>query len=128
MSVWGWVLLAAVSVVLLIACGNVANLFLIRSEGRQQELALRAALGASRGRLARVLLAESLLLSLAGGTLGVAFASAVLVLLRQLAPADLPRVDEIAIDRPVLLFTLAVSILSGTLFGLSGSHSLAPAP
>ena len=113
-----WVLLAAVGVVLLIACGNVANLFLIRAEARQQELAVRAALGASRGRLARVLLCESILLSLAGGALGVMFASVVITLLRGLAPADLPRLDEIAIDRPVLLFTLGVSILSGILFGL----------
>ena len=114
-----WILLAAVSVVLLIACGNVANLFLIRAEGRQQELGVRAALGASRGRLARVLLSESILLSLAGGALGVVLARAVIVLLRQLAPADLPRVDEIAIDSPVLLFTLGVSVLSGVLFGLA---------
>ena len=114
-----WILLAAVSVVLLIACGNVANLFLIRAEARQQELAIRAALGASRARLTRVLLSESLLLSLAGGALGIVLARAVIVLLRQLAPADLPRVEEIAIDRPVLLFTLGVSVVSGILFGLA---------
>ena len=114
-----WVLLAAVSVVLLIACGNVANLFLIRAEARQQELAIRAALGASRGRLARVLLSESILLSLAGGALGIVLARAVIVLLQQLAPAELPRVDEIALDPPVLLFTLGVSVLSGILFGLA---------
>ena len=114
-----WILLAAVGMVLLIACGNVANLFLIRAEGRQQELAIRAALGASRARLARVLLAESLLLSLAGGALGVALAHAVIVLLRYLAPAELPRVDDIALDPPVLLFTLGVSLLSGVLFGLA---------
>ena len=114
-----WILLAAVSVVLLIACGNVANLFLIRAEARQQELAIRAALGASRGRLARVLLSESILLSLAGGALGVVLARAVILLLRHLAPAELPRIDEIAIDPPVLLFTLGLSVLSGILFGLA---------
>lgn len=114
-----WILLAAVSVVLLIACVNVANLFLIRAEARQQELAIRAALGASRARLARVLLSESILLSLAGGALGILLARAVIVLLRHLAPAELPRIDEIAINPPVLLFTLAISVLSGILFGLA---------
>ena len=114
-----WILLAAVSVVLLIACGNVANLFLIRAEARQQELAIRAALGASRGRLARVLLSESIFLSLVGGAVGILLASAVIGVLRRLAPAELPRIDEIALDPPVLLFTLGVSLLSGVLFGLA---------
>jgi putative ABC transport system permease protein len=113
-----WILLAAVGAVLLIACGNVANLFLIRAEGRQRELAMRAALGASRGRLARVLLSESLLLALAGGTLGLALAAVALGMLRSVAPAELPRVDEIGIDLTVLLFTMLISVLSGTLFGL----------
>ena len=113
-----WILLAAVGVVLLIACGNVANLFLIRAEGRQRELAMRAALGASRGRLARVLLSESVLLALAGGAVGLALAQAALGVLRRVAPAELPRVDEIGIDLTVLLFTILISVLSGTLFGL----------
>ena len=113
-----WILMAAVGVVLLIACGNVANLFLIRAEARQQELAMRAALGASRGRIARVLLTESVLLALAGGALGVAFAQAAIGLLQRIAPARLPRVDDIGIDLTVLLFTLAISVLSGVLFGL----------
>ena len=106
-----WILMAAVGVVLLIACGNVANLFLIRAEARQQELAMRAALGASRGRIARVLLTESVLLAMVGGALGVAFAQAAIGLLQQIAPVRLPRVDDIGIDLTVLLFTLAISVL-----------------
>jgi predicted permease len=112
-----WILLAAVGVVLLIACANVANLFLIRAEGRQQELALRAALGASRGRLARVLMSESVLLALAGGALGLGLAQATIGLLRRIAPTELPRLDEIAVDQTVLLFTVSISIVSGALFG-----------
>ncbi len=113
-----WMLMAAVSVVLLIACGNVANLFLIRAESRQQELATRAALGASRARLARVLLSESILLALGGGAVGVVLAQAALVLLRAIAPANLPRIDEIDLNGTVLLFALVACLLSGTLFGL----------
>jgi putative ABC transport system permease protein len=113
-----WILLAAVGVVLLIACGNVANLFLIRADGRQQELAIRAALGASRGRLARVLLSESILLAIVGGALGLVLAEAALGVLRRLAPAELPRVEEIGIDPTVLLLTLFISVLSGVVFGL----------
>jgi predicted permease len=113
-----WILLAAVGVVLLIACGNVANLFLVRAEGRHHELAMRAALGASRGRLTRALLSESVVLGLAGGAVGVALAQAATGLLRTIAPAELPRVDDIGIDVTVLLFTVSVSVLSGVLFGL----------
>ena len=113
-----WVLLGAVGLVLLIACANVANLFLVRAEGRQQELAMRAALGASPGRIAGELLSEAVLLGLAAGVLGLAFTQAAIGLLRWMAPAKLPRVDEIAVDPTVLLFTLAISLLSGVLFGL----------
>jgi len=113
-----WILLAAVGVVLLIACGNVANLFLIRVEARQQELAMRTALGASRGRIARVLLSESALLAIGGGALGLVLAHAALGVLRRIAPADLPRVEEIGIDPTVLLFALSISVFSGALFGL----------
>ena len=113
-----WILLAAVGIVLLIACANVANLFLVRAEGRQQELAMRAALGASRGRIARELLSETVLLGLAGGALGLAFTQAAIGLLLRMAPARLPRVDEIGIDPMVLLFTLAISLMAGLLFGL----------
>jgi predicted permease len=112
-----WILLAAVAVVLLIACGNVANLFLVRAEGRHQELAVRAALGASRGRIARALLSESVVLALAGGVLAVLLAQAAIGLLRTIAPAELPRVDDISIDWRVLLFTLFVSVVSGALCG-----------
>jgi putative ABC transport system permease protein len=112
-----WILLAAVGVVLLIACGNVANLFLVRAEGRHQELAVRAALGASRGRIARALLSESVVLALAGGLLGVWLAQAAIALLRTIAPAELPRVDDIGIDGTVLLFTVSVSVMSGALCG-----------
>jgi predicted permease len=113
-----WILLAAVSVVLLIACANVANLFLVRAEGRHQELAMRAALGASRGRIARELLSETILLGLAGGALALVLTEGAIVLLRHMAPERLPRVDEIGLDPAVLLFTLAISILTGILFGL----------
>ena len=113
-----WILLAAVGVVLLIACGNVANLYLVRAEGRQQEFAMRVALGASRGRIARALLSESVVLAVAGGAVGVALTYAATGLLRTIAPAELPRVDDIGIDGTVLLFTLSVSVLSGLLFGL----------
>ena len=113
-----WILLATVAVVLLIACGNVANLFLVRAEGRHQELAVRAALGASRGRIARALLSESVVLALAGGLLGVWLAQAAIALLRTIAPAELPRVDDIGIDWIVLLFTVSVSVLSGALCGV----------
>ncbi|MGH9162505.1 MAG: ABC transporter permease, partial [Vicinamibacteraceae bacterium] len=113
-----WNLLATVGIVLLIACANVANLFLVRAEGRQQELAVRAALGASRTRIARELLAESLMLGLAGGAVGLLLARVGIAVLKRLAPAELPRVDEIALDPIVLVFTLGISIVTGLLFGL----------
>jgi predicted permease len=113
-----WILLAAVGVVLLIACGNVANLFLVRAEGRHQEFALRAALGANPSRIARALLSESVVLALAGGAVGVGLAQAATELLRRIAPIELPRLNDIDIDAPVLLFTVGVSVVSGILFGL----------
>ena len=113
-----WILLAAVGIVLLIACANVANLFLVRGEGRQQELAMRAALGASPGRIARELLSETVLLGLVAGASALVLTQATIVLLRTFAPERLPRVDEIAIDPAVLLVTVAISLLSGLLFGL----------
>jgi predicted permease len=113
-----WILLGTVTLVFLIACANVANLFLVQSEGRQQELAVRSALGAGRGRIARQLLSESLVLGLAGGVVGLFLANAGTSLLRRIAPAELPRVDEIAIDPSVLLFTLAISLVAGICCGL----------
>ena len=112
-----WVLMATIGMVLLIACANVANLLLVRAEGRQQELAIRAALGASRSQIAGELLFESLLLGLAGGALGLAVAYAAIRALIAMAPTGLPRLNEIGIDAPVLLFTFAVSLLAGLLFG-----------
>lgn len=113
-----WVLMATVGIVLLIACANVANLLLVRAEGRQQELAIRAALGAGWPQIARELLFESVTLGAIGGALGLGLAYAALRLLIVLSPANLPRLDEISIDGGVLLFTLAISILAGVLFGL----------
>jgi predicted permease len=113
-----WVLMGGIGLVLLIACANVASLLLVRVEGRQQELAIRAALGGSRGRIAGSLLLESLLLAVIGGALGLLFAYGGLRVLIGLAPSDLPRLDEIGIDGLVLLFTLGITIVAGLLFGL----------
>ena len=113
-----WILLGTVGMVLLIACANVANLCLVRAEGRQTEFAVRTALGASRTQIARSLLSESVALGLIGGALGVGVAQAGLNLLVWLAPDGLPRLHEIAIDGTVLLFTLAISLVAGLLFGI----------
>jgi predicted permease len=112
-----WVLMATIGMVLLIACANVANLLLVRADARQQELAIRAALGAGTGRLARELLLESVVLGLLGGVVGIGLAFGALRLLVALAPGNLPRMDDIAIDLPVLAFTLVLSVVSGLLFG-----------
>ena len=113
-----WVLMGSIGVVLLIACANVANLLLVRAEGRQQELAVRAALGASWGRLAGTLLMESVLLALLGGVAGLFLAYGALRLLLSTAADFLPRIENIAIDPTAMLFTLAISVLAGLLFGL----------
>ncbi|MGB6482209.1 MAG: ABC transporter permease [Candidatus Acidiferrales bacterium] len=112
-----WVLMGSLGMVLLIACANVANLFLVRTEGRQQELAIRAALGASRGRIAGELLFESVVIGLMGSALGLGLAYAAVRFLVALAPSGLPRIGDIGIDLPVLLFTLAVALVTSLLFG-----------
>src|SRR5437016_13963251 len=112
-----WVLMGSIGMVLLIACANVANLLLVRVEGRRQELAVRAALGATRARIAADLLLESVLLGLLGSTVGLGLAYAALRVLAAMAPAGLPRVREIGIDGRVLLFTLLISLLASILFG-----------
>jgi predicted permease len=110
-----WVLMGSIGMVLLIACANVANLLLVRVEGRRQELALRAALGAGWARIAGELMLESVMLGLLGGALGLGLAYATLRILRAMAPSGLPRIREIGIDGPVLLFTLAAALLASLL-------------
>jgi putative ABC transport system permease protein len=114
-----WLLSGAVSFVLLIACSNVANLLLARTAARRKEFAIRQSLGASRFRVLRQLLTESTLLSLAGGTVGFLAASWAMNSLLALSPSDIPRKDGIRLDLGVLVFTLAVSILTGLCFGLA---------
>lgn len=113
-----WVMLGAVAFVLLIGCANLANLQLAGATRRGRELAIRSAIGAGRGRLIRQLLTESVVLALAGGALGVALSLGGIRLLVSLAPADVPRIDQIGLSAPVLGFALAVSIASALVFGL----------
>jgi len=113
-----WVVMGTVGLVLLIACANVANLFLVRTDARRQELAIRAALGAGRRRIIVEMLVECLTLGVLGGTLGVALAYAALRVLVTTGPDTLPRLHEIRIDPSVLAFAFGVSLLSGLLFGL----------
>ena len=114
-----WILLGAVLAVLLIACANVANLLLARAAARQRELAVRLALGASRGRLVRQTLTESLLLAATGGAAGCLLAGALLRIFVAIAPQGIPRLQQAAIDLRVLLFTLAASLACGIVFGLA---------
>jgi putative ABC transport system permease protein len=108
----------AVGLLLLIACGNVANLLLARSTARQREFAVRGALGATRGRIIRQTLTESIVLALAGGGLGIFGAIWLVRLLRAIGPSSLPRLGEIQINTTVLLFTAGISLLTGLIFGL----------
>jgi putative ABC transport system permease protein len=113
-----WILLGTVGFVLLIACANVANLFLVRAEGRQRELALRTALGASRGDLVQYFLTEALALSLLGGIVGVGLAGLALRVLIGMSPDNIPRLAEVGLHPQVLAFTAVVSLVSGLFFGL----------
>jgi predicted permease len=112
-----WVLMATIGMVLLIACANVANLMLVRSESRRQEFAVRTALGARRGDIVREVLVESLALSLIGGALGVALAYGGLTVVVATAPTTLPRVEDISLDPRVMAFAIVVSLFSSMLFG-----------
>jgi predicted permease len=112
-----WVLMGSIGMVLLIACANVANLVLVRVEGRRQELAVRAALGATWGRIAGELLLESLILGLLGSVVGLGLAYGALRVLVAMAPAGIPRISQIGIDGPALLFTSLVALLASLLFG-----------
>ena len=112
-----WVLMGSIVLVLLVACANVANLLLVRVEGRRQELAVRSALGAGWGRIAAELFFESMVLGVAGSLIGLAFAYGALRLLVAMAPTGLPRIHEIGIDLPVLLFTLALALFTSLLIG-----------
>jgi predicted permease len=111
-------MLGAVGIVLLIACSNVANLLLARSLGRQKEFTLRAALGADRSRLIRQLLTESLLIAGIAGAAGIVIAKAGIYFVKTFGPSNIPRLREVTLDLPVLSFTVAVSLVTGMLFGL----------
>jgi predicted permease len=113
-----WVLLGTVGIVLLIACANVANLFLVRAEGRYRDVAIRTALGASRWRIGQDFLAEGVVLALMGGIVGLGFAAAGLRALRALGPERLPRLHDIGMDGTVLLVALLVSVAAGALLSI----------
>jgi putative ABC transport system permease protein len=121
-----WTLMAAVGLVLLVACANVANLFLVRSETRQREVAIRRALGAGRRSVARYFFAESGLLSLAGGAMGFALAWAGIQLLVAFGPASMPRLNEVRLDIVTVAFTIGLTIMAAVIFGMIPVFRLAP--
>ena len=112
-----WIVMAGVGLLLVIACANLANLLLVRAEGRKEEMAIRVALGASSRRIAREFFSESLVLAVLGSLLGLGLAYGALRILIAIAPASLPRLNEIGIDGKAILFTLAVSVAALLLFG-----------
>jgi putative ABC transport system permease protein len=118
------VLLGAVALVLLIACANIANLLIVRAAGRGREMAVRTALGAGRGRIAQQLFAESFLLALAGGALGILVAVWAVDLIHALAPGDFPRLAELRVDRTALGFAALLACATGIVFGLAPSLSM----
>ena len=120
-----WILLGSVGVILLIACANVANLMLARSDDRHREIAVRTALGASRGGIVRQLLTESVLLSTIGGVAGIALAYGGLRAMLALDPPGIPRVEDVALDAGVLGFTLVLAVLTGLIFGAAPAIQLA---
>jgi predicted permease len=111
-----WIVMASIGLVMLIVCANVANLLLVRVEGRRQELALRAALGAGRGRIAGELFLESAILGFLGSVIGLVIAVIGMRILTSVAPENLPRIHEIGVDGPVLLFTFVVALIASALF------------
>jgi len=113
-----WILLGTVGMLLLIACANVANLFLVRAEGRQRDIAVRVALGSGRSGLVRKLLTEALVLSVAGTALGVVVSAVALPSLLRVAPPSIPRLDQVGLDLMVVLFAAGVAMLSAFVFGL----------
>ncbi len=116
-----YLLLGATALLLLIACANIANLLLARATSRRKEIALRAALGAGRGRLVRQLMAESLVLAVVGGGLGIMLAYWLIELLSSLVPRDIPRIEAVQINIPVLLFTCGLTLLAAFVCGLAPS-------
>ena len=113
-----WALMGASTLLLLIVCANVANLMLARATGRAKEVAIRAALGCTRARLASQFFVESLLVSAVGGTLGTLLAWRGIAVLKSLAPRELPRLDEVRMGTPILLFAIGITLLTGLLFGI----------
>lgn len=123
-----WILLGSVGILMMIACANVANLFLVRAEGRRHEMAVRTALGAGRGALARVVFSESVFLALAGGVGGVLLAYLASPAILAAAPQNLPRMENLGINGSVVVFAIVVTLLSCLLFGLAPVFQRMPEP